>query len=296
VGRRLAVVVVWLAGAACRTPGRLHELPLDDPRPRLLLAAFEQAAEQRRALRGRARIEVEGGSGLRLSGRQILVAERPDRLRVEVLGLFDQALAVLTTDGDRFELFRSADLSFEEGPLRPEILWEQAHIALRPDEAIALLLGAPTPEPGLVPIRAARAEDGSVRVSLGAPGGPERRRLGFDAQGRLSLLTLLTPEGRIQWSAGFRDYALVGGVPFAHAIDLYVAAGRTRARIRLRDVELNPELPPGIFSVRPARSAAGERGHGERGAAEPGGGEPGPAAAARRAPGERRPAGAEGSA
>jgi hypothetical protein len=206
-------------------------------------------------MRGRARIEVEGTTGASLSGRQILVAERPSRLRIEVLGLFDQSLAVLTTDGERFELFRSADLHFEEGALRPELLWEQAQIALRPEEAIPLLLGVPPPEPGLVPVRAQGAKDGTVRVALAAPGGPERRRLDFDGEGRLRRIEALAPDGETEWIAGFGDYAAVGDVPFAHSIRLWVAAGETLVTIRLRDVELNPELPPGVWSVRPLQSA-----------------------------------------
>jgi hypothetical protein len=255
-GAVAAALAVALALSACSTPGALRPLPATDPRPGLLLDAFERSALERRSLRGRARIDVQGAEGVRLSGRQVVVAERPTRLRVEVLGLFDQALAVLTTDGDHFELFRSADLSFEEGPLRPEILWEEARIALRPEEAIGLLLGAPLPEPGLVPVRAEGSEDGSVRVSLAAPGGEERRRLGFDAEGRLLRVEVLAEDGGVLWIAGFGRYAPVGGVPFAHAISLYVAEGDTRAEIRLRDVELNPALPAGIFSIRPLRSAA----------------------------------------
>ena len=255
-GALAAALALVLALSACRTPGALRPLPAADPRPGLLLDAFERSALERRSLRGRARIDVKGAEGVRLSGRQVVVAERPTRLRVEVLGLFDQALAVLTTDGDHFELFRSADLSFEEGPLRPEILWEEARIALRPEEAIGLLLGAPLSEPGLVPVRAEGSEDGSVRVSLAAPGGEERRRLGFDAEGRLLRVEVLAGDGEVLWSAGFGRYAPVGGVPFAHAISLYVAQGDTRAEIRLRDVELNPVLPAGIFSIRPLRSAA----------------------------------------
>jgi hypothetical protein len=249
-------IALALGLSGCRTPGSLRPLPAGDPRPALLLDAFEGLALERRALRGRARIEVKGASGLQLFGRQVVVAERPARLRIEVLGLFDQALAVLTTDGDHFELFRSADLSFEEGPLRPEILWEEVRIALSPEEAIGLLLGAPLPEPGLVPVRAEGSEDGSVRVSLAAAGGAERRRLGFDAQGRLLRIEVLAEEGDVEWVAGFGDYAPVAGVPFAHVITLYVAKGDTRAEIRLRDVELNPTLPVGIFSIRPPRSAA----------------------------------------
>jgi outer membrane lipoprotein-sorting protein len=54
----------------------------------------------------------------------------------------------------------------------------------------------------------------------------------------------------------FADYAPVSGIPFAHTITLFVARGETRAEIQLRDVELNPALPVGVFSVRPPQSAA----------------------------------------
>ncbi len=253
--RATAAAVIGLALPGCQTPAALRPLAPGDPRPALLLDAFERSAQERHALRGRARVDVEGASGLQLFGRQVVVAERPARLRVEVLGLFDQAIAVLTTDGDYFELFRSADLSFEQGPLRPGILWEQARIALRPEEAIGLLLGAPLPEPGLVPVRAEGAEDGSVSVSLAAPGGGERRRLRFDAQGRLLQIDVFGDDGEVEWTAAYADYAPVGSVPFAHVITLHVARGDTRATIRLRDVELNPELPAGVWSIRPPRSA-----------------------------------------
>jgi hypothetical protein len=256
LGTAAGAIAVALALSACRTPGALRPLPATDPRPAQLLDAYERSALERHALRGRARIEVDGASGVQLFGRQVVVAERPARLRLEVLGLFDQALAVLVTDGDRFELFRSADLSFEEGPLRPEILWEEARIALSPEQAIGLLLGAPLPEPDLVVVRAEGSEEGNVRVSLAAPGGEERRRLRFDGEGRLLHVDVLAEGGDVEWSAVFGDYAPVGGVPFAHSITLRVARGGTLARIRLRDVELNPELPAGIWSIRPPRSAS----------------------------------------
>jgi len=260
--RRLAIVALLLAGSlACRGPGGFARLPAGDPRPGRLLAAWEDAAADRRALRGRARIEVRGG-GVDYSARQVVVAERPARLRVEVLGLFGQAVAVLTTDGGRFELFRGEDLSFEEGELRPDILWQEARLALRPEEAIAVLLGVPLPEPGLVPLRAAGADDGSVQVWLAAPGGALRRRLAFDGHGRLAGLEVFDERGELAWRAGWSGFAPVAGVPFAHAISLWVAEGETRAAITLRDVELNPELPPGIFSVRPAQMAGAGAGGG----------------------------------
>src|SRR5262245_4987554 len=183
-GRRALPRALGLAALAiaCRGPGGLAALPAGDPRPERLLASFERDAEERQALRGRARVEVESAQGRNVSGRQIVVAERPNHLRLELLGIFDQSLGVLAIDGDRYELFRATDLSFERGELRDDLLWENARIALRPEEAIALLLGAPLPEPGLVPVRAGESEQGEILVSLAPPGGPDRRRLGFDAQ------------------------------------------------------------------------------------------------------------------
>ena len=77
---------------------------------------------------------------LRLRGRQVLVAERPASLRVEIQGLLNQTVAVLVTDGERFELFRADDRSYRSGPVEPDLLWRHAWLALTPQQAIDVLL------------------------------------------------------------------------------------------------------------------------------------------------------------
>ena len=255
-GRLAGLAALALAAQACRGPGGFASLPVTDPRPPRLVAAFEREAEGRRALRGRARVEVQGAATPGLSGRQVVVAERPDHLRLELLGLFDQSLGVLAVDGDGYELFRATDLSFDRGPLHDDLLWDNARIRLKPAEAVALLLGAPLMDVPLAPVSAGEAEDGEILVSLAEPGGAVRRRLGFDVQGRLRRVEALTSNGELEWTAGYGDYQPVGGVSFAHEITLLVTEGRTRVRIALRDVELNPELPEGFFRVRPNPGAA----------------------------------------
>jgi len=86
-----------------------------------------------------------------------------------------------------------------------------------------------------------------------------RRRIAFDAEGRLRETELLEPDGSTRWRATFADYERVGDTSFAHSIVLDVAADGTHVEISLRDVELNPELPPGIFRIRaPAEATAPE--------------------------------------
>jgi hypothetical protein len=263
-GQALALAALALAAAACRTPlPALRPLPGDDPRPAALLDAWSRAAQERRALRGRARLAVDGGGGaLHLRAAQILVLERPARLRVEVLGFLNQTAAVLVADGERFELFRAEDRSYETGPLRPGLLWEQAHLALAPHEAIELLLGVPALAPGLRPARAQAAADGRLRLDLADEAGRLWRRAEFDAAGRLHALEAFAADGALAWRAEFSAYAPVGGQPVAHSVSLEVAEGDTRAEIRLRDVELNPVLPPDIFRLRAPEPGAGGKGQG----------------------------------
>lgn len=229
-------------------------LPADDPRPRAMLAAWEAHAAARRGLRGVAKLAVDGGTdGVRLRGKQVLVVERPARLRVEILGFLNQTAAVLVTDGDTFEFFDAEERRFERGEVHPGLLWEVAHLALTPEEAVGLLLGAPLPEEELVVASARTAGEGGLRVALADATGAVRREVAFDAEGRLREVAALRGDGVVEWRAGFDDYELLDGMPFAHEISLDVLAGHTLATLSLRDVELNPELPDGLFRLRAPR-------------------------------------------
>ncbi len=258
--RRAALAALCLAAAAsaCRTPLPLAPavpaVPLaeGDPRPARLVAEWNERAAERRGLRGRAQLAVDAREGaLRLRSRQVLALERPARLRVEILGMLDAAVAVLVTDGARFELFRAEDRSYESGEVQPGLLWEQAHLDLAPEEAIDLLLGAPLLDRTLVLRRAEETAQGDLRLELADDLGVLRERVEFDAQGLLRRLEERDPAGSLDWEARFDDYRDLEGTPFAHAIELRVTRGGSLARIALSDVELDPELPDALFELRP---------------------------------------------
>ncbi|MGI9591291.1 MAG: hypothetical protein ACR2P8_07975, partial [Myxococcota bacterium] len=184
--------------------------------------------------------------------------EKPGRLRVEIQGLLSQTVAVLVTDGSRYELFQAGDRSYHSGPVHPGLLWEQAHLDLTPEEAIDLLLGMPTPDPTLMPAGAATDAEASVRLDLADASGRVRRRARFDAAGLLRRVEVYDAQGERLWAAEFDEYAPVDGMDFAHAVTLDVVSGGTRAEITLRDVQLNPTLSPDIFRLRaPQPPAAG---------------------------------------
>ncbi len=261
---RAALLVAGLLAAVavgCQTAARVRPLASADPRPAALLQAWQASAAERRSLRGSARLAVDGES-LHVRAKQILVVERPARLRVEVQGLLSQTLAVLVTDGPHYELFRAEDRSVESGEVHAGLLWQVANLALTPEEAIDLVLGAPRLDAALAPQRAFEAADGEIGVELGGGAGAASERLRFDAQGRLRRIERLAAQGDVVWSARFDAYEPISGVPFAHRIELESTQPATRAELVLSGVELNPTLPADIFQLRPALKPGRPEGEG----------------------------------
>ncbi|MFV1978905.1 MAG: DUF4292 domain-containing protein [Myxococcota bacterium] len=253
--KRVAVGAALLCWAtACATPSPLQPLSPGDPRPRQLLADWVERTSQRQGLRGLARLAIDRNDGsVQLRGKQLLVLERPSRLRVEILGFLNQSLAVIATDGEGFEVYRAEDQSYESGEVDEHLLWNEVGIDLSPEEAVAILLGVPISEPLPTPLNAVRDGDGQIRIDLADAQGKVVERVTFDSAGRLRALEVLDDFGAILWSAQFDEYRDVGGSPFAHSIDLAVRSGKTRAEISFRKVELNPDLPPGVFRLFPSR-------------------------------------------
>lgn len=242
------LLVALLAPACARAP-RATPLPAGDRRPTALLAALARAGEARRSLRAVARLAVDGPAGGGRA-RQILLLERPARLRVELLGLLDQRIAVLTTDGVEYRLYRAEDRSLTGGPVHDALLWEVAGLAVTPEQAVRLLLGAPAPPPGARLAAGAQLADGRLRLELRAPDRLETTRLEFDADGRLAGWARLGADGEPLQEARFADYRAIGEDAFPFEVELVDRTTGAAARVRFASVELNPALDPGLFELR----------------------------------------------
>jgi hypothetical protein len=264
---RLLCALSLLALAACATPGRGRghaktAFPADPQMAQGLLDALHEGAKDRRALRGIASLSFDGTAGS-VRSKQAIVIEAPSHLRIEVLGFLSQAVAVLVTDGEYFDLFRAEDRSRRSGQVYPGLLLEIAQIDLTPEEGVALLLGIPPDAAGLLLASAAGLDDGGVRIDRVDGQGVLRQRIDFDAQGRIARVEAYEQGERLEWSAEYRDYRKVDGVDFAHEIALWFPSSQTQVEFVFKQLELNPTLPQGVFTLqlprasRPARGAAG---------------------------------------
>jgi len=254
--RAFALFAVLLFVSGCQSLPTATPLPPDDTRPAALLRGLAARVAERHSLRGVAKVALEGPGGASRS-RQILVVERPARLRVEVQGFLNQLVAVLVSDGERFELFRAQDRSVEQGDVHPGILYQVAGIPLRPEAVVDVLLGAPDLGGRPLPGPAALLSDGGVEIDLVEEHGVGLRRLHFDSDAQLRKLEVRTEEGELAWSVGFEDYRVVGGVSFAHDIVLEFPLAEARAEVTFQQVELNPTLSPEVFALRPLSGEPG---------------------------------------
>lgn len=246
----VAAAVAALLAAGCRTslPPAVPLAP-EDPRPVALLASLGERGAELQALRGLAKLSVEGPEGS-LRSKQVLVVARPARLRVEVLGFLSQTVALLATDGETYDLFQVKERRFERAPVHPGLLWEVAGIALAPDEAVRVLLGAPDLE-DLAPAGAVALPEGGVGVLLADAGGSRRRGVEFDSGGALRRLTAWRPGGLVAWDVRYDDVEERDGLAFAHQIALEFPATGVEAEIDLDRVELNPSLGSKVFELEP---------------------------------------------
>jgi hypothetical protein len=245
----------------CRTPAAPSRLSATDPRPGRLLAALGETAEQRRALRGRARVAIEAPD-LKLRRPQRLALARPGRLRVEVLGLFGQLAAVLVARDARYQLYEAGRAQLQEGTLSPSLLWRVARVDLDLEEAVNLLLGTPRPVPGLAVSGAWRGADGRLGFVRVDARGRVRERYVFDAQGRLAEAERLDVRGARIWWAGFADYRPVlhaDGSPgeFAFRLSLDFPRVDGRAKLDFQQVDLVADLPDELFILELPGGAAG---------------------------------------
>ncbi len=249
--RAIALLLLSCLVVSCRTPLPGVVLPADDPRPFRLLEGLHRSVMTRSALRASARLSL-AAPDLRFNRPQRLAVARPARLRVEILGLFNQIGAVLVTDGESYRIYNADRLEIEEGLVSAGLLWRVARIDLGPVEAVDLLLGAPVPRPGLSLGEARILEDGGVHFDRRDERGMAIERFAFDAEGRLRRFESLDASAELVWRADFDDYRTLPGrdgakEPFAFEISLHFPRVGAKAKITFKSVSLARDLPDEIF-------------------------------------------------
>ena len=235
---RLAALALLVL--ACRTPAMPRMLPVlgEDLRIQAWLRSARSEAETRVGVRAIGRVRLEGPRGSSRV-RQVIIAERPGRLRLESLNLLGQTASLLVTDGERYAFFDGR--SVERGGVFPELLRDTLGMDVAPQEAVALLIAAPG-LPDRAPLQVL-GRDGQ-RLALYAT-----EHVGFTGDGELVEVAATRPDGSVRWRAEYGAWRDAGVGRYPYRMVFSFPATALRAEIELDSVELNPILAPDLFSL-----------------------------------------------
>ncbi len=249
-----AGLVVALLASSCATPrsvderqGSAIDVPLDDARIVALAGALVATARDRNSLVGSAHLSLRSPD-LRFSRPQRMALERPARMRVEVLALFGQVAAILTTDGRRFQVYEPGESRVQDGLVSAGLLWEVARVDLEPEEAVGVLLGVPL-QSGAELVGARQLEDGTLLLAYRPPLLESRRIFEFQPPAYLTRVRERDPDGSLVWEVAYTDYRELGERAFAHAVAIDFPRVDAAAEFQFEGVELNRVLPASAFEL-----------------------------------------------
>jgi hypothetical protein len=247
-------------------------LAVDDVAALEIIAQHRNRARQSQALRGLARVALEGPD-FKLNRPQRIAIARPSKLRFEVLGLFDVLAAMLVSDGREFAYFDAGTGEITRGPVTPELLWDLVQLDLEPDEVVGLLLGLPMPSSAMAVSGVWREPDAGLTVAFSevsesaigtAPNGEYDAGVEifrFDATGLLREMRSMDPGWKTRYSASYDAYEDSGGADsprlFPMRITLHSPRVDTLARFEWKRVMLTEELPDRLFEIPGAAGSGG---------------------------------------
>lgn len=256
VPARLAHAVCLVALGACvRVP------PPDLSRePEALLEQVRGAQARVRTVKGSARVQIgsPGGSGTVV---ELVIAQKPDSVRLETLDFFGNPVAVMTASGGRFAFFDAKANVYYRGDATPENVSRLLPFVIPLEELVMVLCGS-APILSGQPIEV-RADQGLLLLTVASGAIAQRLAIGRSAAIESSLirggLTPGAPGGgpeRPGYDLEFKDFQDMGQYRFPGATRLDAPAGKARIVLDWReDLEVNTSVEPAAFRLDPPRGA-----------------------------------------
>lgn len=211
------------------------------------------------SIKAEARVTQWARNG-RIRGTVLMFLERPSKVRFDVMTQLGPA-AVLTSDGEAFQLTDLREGVFLHGPTCPENIARLLGIPVDAENVLRLLTGD-TPMIEAIE-QSMECRDARYVVTLVAADGttqevafsvdeadrdraPEAQRL------TLRRSTKRGPDGKTRWEATYDDYIDVEGQSFPTSVRFVDQVSGADTSVKVRSISLNPEVPDGAFQQAPS--------------------------------------------
>mgnify|MGYP001826413803 FL=1 len=253
----IAAVATLVALPGCKSVAACPTTPRTDPEATLAEHQARRAGWS--SLKVEARV-TQWGRGGRIRGTVLMFLEQPNRVRFDVMTQLGPA-AVLTSDGERFQLSDFRRQSFLEGETCPRNIARLLGISISPEEVLLLLTGDTVM---IDPIaQSMQCRDGTYLVTLsGADGGTQelsysvrpgdRERSPSEQRLRLRRSTERGADGVTRWEATYDDYIEVDGQSFPTRVRFVDELNGADTEVRVRSISVDPDVPDEAFRQTPA--------------------------------------------
>lgn len=223
------VLLIWLLAGCAGTGGLLPVAPTAE----MLHEKLRENSRQWQQLDTMAKVGLTQAGNF-YSTQQFILAEKPQRLRVDVLSLFGQLALQLTVDQDRLQILDKTRLPPRayQGPLDDALLARITRLPLSVSQLIPLLLY----DPPVFKTAPAGVEQTSDRYLLRFTEGQRQQLFSFDSQLRLRRSEYLYGEQSLL-QIDYDDINSDDGFPRAMRVQLPVE--QIRLTLKLSDLRLN---------------------------------------------------------
>jgi outer membrane lipoprotein-sorting protein len=248
---------VFVAAAGCKSAPACPAQVITDPAR--ALADYEMRRSQWQALKAEVRVTQWGRRG-RIRGTVLMFLEQPNRVRFDVMTQVGP-VAVLTSDGERFQLSDLREGTFLEGPTCPENIARLLGISIAPEEVLLLLTGDTIVIDATA--QSMQCTNGFYIITLrGADGGTQEvaysvreedvEKAPSDQRLVLRRSTERGPDGVKRWEATYDDYIDVDGHYFPTKVRFVDEVNGADTEVRVKSIFVDPEVPEGAFQQTPA--------------------------------------------
>ena len=255
-------VLPWLASVllvcGCATLRGRPQVPRVTPAAPLsaeeLLSAVESRSTAIRSFRALAEMRYVGPRG-QLGVREVVVVERPNHLRLEMMSAFGVALQI-ATDGERLCAYHRGDQAYYRGRATTQNLARFIRVDLAVEDVVDLLIGIPPRRSRIgQPTLAFEPPLALWRVTTALA---EHRSLTlwFDPDSMLPTRALeLDGRGGTRYGARYADYTTLSGIAMPTTVRFELPEQAAQVDLRYSDVSLNPDLAAGLFCFDPPPGA-----------------------------------------
>ena len=239
--------------------------------PLVALRAQQSISAPVLGLRAEARVDQRGGPEGRIRGTIMMFLERPDHVRFDVMTQFGPA-AILTSDGNEFQLNDLREHRFLSGPTCPSNIARLLGIPMSAADVVKVLMG------GVPPFEGERdaiscgdggyeivqtASTGEVQKAVMSAANPEATP--DDQELRLSMVTRTDASGDEVFRVEYGDYEEASGengagprVSLPRRVHFFDRKNDTDVLVRFRQIDLNIEIPDGAFTQQPPAGSSVE--------------------------------------